>query len=205
MRRRPRQAARADVARRNRPRLFLDLRVHHRACACCSSCFRTDGDRGAPPPSQEIARRGNRRRLMSDALSLALGAARRRSRSSFMSAPRSPIGTQMAFFLHSTIRSGAGAMRRSHVPLIGTSWAMTASSAFRPRKPARRSRFYWGGAMVGRAIGSALLARVRAARLLAIFTAVACADVPLRLRRSAALRRASSRCASACSTRSCSR
>src|SRR5438270_13332268 len=34
---------------------------------------------------------------------------------------------------------------------------------------------YWGGAMVGRAIGSALLARVRAAILLAIFTAAACA------------------------------
>ena len=33
---------------------------------------------------------------------------------------------------------------------------------------------YWGGAMVGRAIGSALLARIRAAVLLAVFTAVAC-------------------------------
>ena len=35
--------------------------------------------------------------------------------------------------------------------------------------------FYWGGAMVGRAVGSALLARFNAARLLAIFTGVACA------------------------------
>jgi len=35
--------------------------------------------------------------------------------------------------------------------------------------------FYWGGAMVGRAIGSALLAKFDAARLLAIFTAIACA------------------------------
>ncbi|MFC3099210.1 MFS transporter [Alteraurantiacibacter palmitatis] len=34
--------------------------------------------------------------------------------------------------------------------------------------------FYWGGAMVGRAIGSLLLARFDAARLLAIFTAIAC-------------------------------
>lgn len=35
--------------------------------------------------------------------------------------------------------------------------------------------FYWGGAMVGRAIGSLLLAKYDAARLLAIFTAVAAA------------------------------
>ena len=34
---------------------------------------------------------------------------------------------------------------------------------------------YWGGAMIGRAIGSSLLTRVRAHRLLAAFTAVACA------------------------------
>jgi FHS family L-fucose permease-like MFS transporter len=34
---------------------------------------------------------------------------------------------------------------------------------------------YWGGAMVGRAIGSALLAKFEAPRLLAFFTAVACA------------------------------
>src|SRR3546814_10260865 len=33
--------------------------------------------------------------------------------------------------------------------------------------------FYWGGAMVGRAIGSILLARVSAARLLALSTAIA--------------------------------
>src|SRR5690606_38328424 len=35
--------------------------------------------------------------------------------------------------------------------------------------------FYWGGAMVGRAVGSALLAGFDAARQLAIFTAIACA------------------------------
>jgi FHS family L-fucose permease-like MFS transporter len=35
--------------------------------------------------------------------------------------------------------------------------------------------FYWGGAMVGRAIGSGLLAKFDAPRLLAFFTAVACA------------------------------
>ena len=37
--------------------------------------------------------------------------------------------------------------------------------------------FYWGGAMVGRAIGSALLAKFNAAKLLGIFTLIACAMV----------------------------
>lgn len=35
--------------------------------------------------------------------------------------------------------------------------------------------FYWGGAMVGRAVGSLLLARFNAARMLALFTAIAAA------------------------------
>jgi FHS family L-fucose permease-like MFS transporter len=35
--------------------------------------------------------------------------------------------------------------------------------------------FYWGGAMVGRAVGSVLLARFDAAKLLAVFTAIAAA------------------------------
>src|SRR4030095_6386719 len=34
---------------------------------------------------------------------------------------------------------------------------------------------YWGGAMVGRLVGSALLAPVAAPRLLSVFTAIACA------------------------------
>ena len=34
---------------------------------------------------------------------------------------------------------------------------------------------YWGGAFVGRLIGSALLTQVRAAHLIAVFTAIACA------------------------------
>ena len=62
------------------------------------------------------------------------------------------IGTQMALFLND---DGV--------------WGITLQDA------GKFVSFYWGGAMVGRAIGSLLLARFDAARLLAIFTAIACA------------------------------
>jgi MFS transporter, FHS family, L-fucose permease len=62
------------------------------------------------------------------------------------------IGTQMALFLNSD--------RVWNVPL---------------EQAGKLVSLYWGGAMVGRLVGSALLTRVPAARLLAIFTGVACA------------------------------
>lgn len=62
------------------------------------------------------------------------------------------IGTQMALFLND---DGV--------------WGISLQEA------GKYVSFYWGGAMVGRAIGSLLLARYDAARLLALFTAIACA------------------------------
>jgi FHS family L-fucose permease-like MFS transporter len=62
------------------------------------------------------------------------------------------IGTQMALFLNST-------------PV----WNVALESA------GKFVSLYWGGAMVGRLVGSALLTRVPAPRLLAVFTAAACA------------------------------
>ncbi|NUQ19138.1 MAG: MFS transporter, partial [Sphingomonas sp.] len=62
------------------------------------------------------------------------------------------IGTQMALFLNST--------NVWNVPL---------------EKAGKFVSLYWGGAMVGRLVGSALLTRVKAPRLLAAFTGVACA------------------------------
>jgi FHS family L-fucose permease-like MFS transporter len=61
------------------------------------------------------------------------------------------IGTQMALFLNST-----------HV------WDVPLEQA------GKFVSLYWGGAMVGRLIGSALLTRVPAPRLLAVFTGIAC-------------------------------
>jgi FHS family L-fucose permease-like MFS transporter len=62
------------------------------------------------------------------------------------------IGTQMALFLNST-----------------SVWNVPLQTA------GKYVSLYWGGAMVGRLVGSALLTRVAAPRLLAVFTAVACA------------------------------
>jgi FHS family L-fucose permease-like MFS transporter len=62
------------------------------------------------------------------------------------------IGTQMAFFLNSD--------RVWSVPL---------------EDAAKMVSLYWGGAMVGRLIGSGLLTRVPAPQLLALFTGLACA------------------------------
>lgn len=62
------------------------------------------------------------------------------------------IGTQMAFFLNS---DGV--------------WGVPLEDA------AKYVSFYWGGAMVGRLIGSGLLTRVPAPALLTVFTGMACA------------------------------
>jgi FHS family L-fucose permease-like MFS transporter len=62
------------------------------------------------------------------------------------------IGTQMALFLNST-----------------SVWNVPLETA------GKYVSLYWGGAMVGRLVGSALLTRVPAPQLLAVFTAVACA------------------------------
>jgi FHS family L-fucose permease-like MFS transporter len=61
------------------------------------------------------------------------------------------IGTQMALFLNSE-----------------AVWDVPLQDA------GKYVSFYWGGAMVGRAVGSALLAKFDAAKLLAGFTAIAC-------------------------------
>ena len=62
------------------------------------------------------------------------------------------IGTQMSLFLNSS-----------------AVWDVPLETA------GKFVSLYWGGAMVGRLVGSALLTRIPAPRLLALFTAVACA------------------------------
>lgn len=82
------------------------------------------------------------------------------------------IGTQMALFLNDD-----GVWGRSDapfgVPLLGYAMGSDGVPGVSLQEAGKAVAFYWGGAMVGRAIGSVLLARVQATRLLALFTAVA--------------------------------
>ena len=125
----------------------------------------------APPPSQEIARRGivavvrdalNSRWALLGGLAIFL----------YVGAEVS-IGTQMAFFLHSDSVWGKSDAPFAF-PLIGHIMGNDGLFGVSAEEAGKAVALYWGGAMVGRAIGSALLARIRAANLLSIFTAIAC-------------------------------
>jgi len=84
------------------------------------------------------------------------------------------IGTQMALFLNADTVWGRSDAAFG-VPLLG--WVMGSDGVpgVSLQEAGKAVAFYWGGAMVGRAIGSALLARVSATRLMALFTATAAA------------------------------
>lgn len=84
------------------------------------------------------------------------------------------IGSQMALFLNSNAVWGLSDAAFD-VPLLGQAMASDGTPGVSLQEAGKAVAFYWGGAMVGRAVGSVLLARLEAARLLAIFTAVACA------------------------------
>lgn len=82
------------------------------------------------------------------------------------------IGTQMAFFLNDDAIWGQSDAPFG-VPLLGFTMGSDGVPGVSLQEAGKAVAFYWGGAMVGRAIGSILLARVSAARLLAVFTAIA--------------------------------
>jgi FHS family L-fucose permease-like MFS transporter len=84
------------------------------------------------------------------------------------------IGTQMGLFLNSNAVWGQSDAPFG-VPLLG--WAMGSDGVHgvSAQEAGKAVAFYWGGAMVGRAVGSVLLARFNAAALLALFTAIAAA------------------------------
>jgi FHS family L-fucose permease-like MFS transporter len=84
------------------------------------------------------------------------------------------IGSQMALFLNSDAVWG-GSDAPFGVPLLGHAMGHDGVPGVSLQEAGKAVAFYWGGAMVGRAVGTALLARFDAARLLALFTAVACA------------------------------
>jgi len=84
------------------------------------------------------------------------------------------IGTQMALFLNSDAIWG-NSDAAFGAPLLGRAMGSDGVPGVSLQEAGKAVAFYWGGAMVGRAVGSALLARFPAARLLALFTAVAAA------------------------------
>jgi FHS family L-fucose permease-like MFS transporter len=104
----------------------------------------------APPPPHEVERRGigsTIREALSSQWALFGGLA-----IFLYVGAEVAIGTQMALFLNST-----------------SVWNVPLETA------GKYVSLYWGGAMVGRLVGSALLTRFQAPHLLAVFTAAACA------------------------------
>ena len=80
------------------------------------------------------------------------------------------IGTQMALFLNSDAIWG-----QSDAPFGPFGWIMGNDGVpgVSLQEAGKAVALYWGGAMVGRAIGSVLLARFSASKLLVLFTAIA--------------------------------
>jgi FHS family L-fucose permease-like MFS transporter len=84
------------------------------------------------------------------------------------------IGTQMALFLNSDAIWGRSDIPLT-VPFLSHVMGSNGVAGVNLQEAGKAVAFYWGGAMVGRAIGSGLLAKFDASRLLAFSTATACA------------------------------
>ncbi|WP_404338251.1 MFS transporter [Sphingomonas sp. MMS12-HWE2-04] len=84
------------------------------------------------------------------------------------------IGTQMALFLNDNSVWGHSDAA-FNVPLLGYLMGSDGIPGVSLQEAGKAVAFYWGGAMVGRAVGSVLLARFPAPALLALFTAIAAA------------------------------
>ena len=133
--------------------------------------FRRVVTEAAPQPSDEVARRGIVA-VMADAIgsrwALLGGAA-----IFLYVGAEVAIGTQMAFFLHSDAIWGRTDAPFAF-PLIGHIMGGDGIFGVSAEEAGKAVALYWGGAMVGRLVGSALLARIPASRLLAAFTFIAC-------------------------------
>ena len=84
------------------------------------------------------------------------------------------IGTQMALFLNSDAIWGHSDAAFG-VPVLGYLMGSDGIPGVSLQEAGKAVAFYWGGAMVGRLIGSVLLTQVKAHHLLALFTAIAAA------------------------------
>ena len=80
------------------------------------------------------------------------------------------IGTQMALFLNDDAIWGQSDAAFA-VPLLGHAMVSDGVAGVSLQEAGRAVAFYWGGAMIGRGVGAALLARIKAAPMLAVFTA----------------------------------
>jgi MFS transporter, FHS family, L-fucose permease len=124
----------------------------------------------APRPSDEVARRGIGA-MLADALSSRWALLGGAAIFLYVGAEVA-IGTQMAFFLHSDAIWGRTDAPFA-VPLLGHLMGNDGVVGVSAQEAGKAVALYWGGAMVGRLVGSVLLARVSAARLLALFAAIA--------------------------------
>jgi len=84
------------------------------------------------------------------------------------------IGTQMAFFLNSDNIWGQSDALYA-LPFVSSMVPQDNVVGLSLEQAGKATALYWLGAVVGRAIGSVLLAKVNAAKLLATFTAIAAA------------------------------
>jgi FHS family L-fucose permease-like MFS transporter len=126
----------------------------------------------APVPSDEVARRGISA-ILADALSSRWALLGGGAIFLYVGAEVA-IGTQMALFLNSDAIWGRSDSPFS-VPLLGVTMGSDGIAGVSLQEAGKAVAFYWGGAMVGRLIGSVLLAAIPAGRLLALFTAAAAA------------------------------
>jgi FHS family L-fucose permease-like MFS transporter len=134
--------------------------------------FRRVVTQAAPRPSEEVARLGIGG-MISQALASRWALLGGAAIFLYVGAEVA-IGTQMAFFLHSDAIWGRTDAPFA-MPLLGHMMGSDGVLGVSAQEAQKAVSLYWGGAMVGRIVGSALLARFRAARLLAVFTAVAAA------------------------------
>lgn len=125
----------------------------------------------APPPSAEAS--GRLSALIADAFSSRWAVLGGLAIFLYVGAEVA-IGTQMALFLNSDAIWGQSDAAFS-VPLLGLAMSSDGVPGVSLQEAGYAVAFYWGGAMVGRAVGSLLLAFVRASLLLAVFTAIAAA------------------------------
>jgi MFS transporter, FHS family, L-fucose permease len=132
--------------------------------------FRRVVTEAAPRPSDEASRRGIGA-MLSEALSSRWALLGGAAIFLYVGAEVA-IGTQMAFFLHSDAIWGRTDAPFA-VPLLGHMMGNDGVIGVSAQEAGKAVALYWGGAMVGRLVGSGLLARVSAARLLALFAVIA--------------------------------